>query len=227
MKVLTDIRFEPDVASLMGEAHVSAGSAEAAEFEALLDMACSVGRPKAAYRECFIDARGDDAVTIGGVAFTSRTLRMNLDNVGRVFAYVATCGAELDRVHRPTGDVLAEFWWDAIKAAFLGAAQGYLNEHLTGTYRLGRTISMNPGSGDVTVWPIEQQRQLFALLGDVQREIGVTLTDSCLMVPNKTVSGILFPGDHNFRACQLCHREDCPSRSAAFDADLWEATRHT
>ena len=62
-----------------------------------------------------------------------------------------------------------------------------------------------------------------ALLGDVEASIGVRLTDSCLMVPNKTVSGVRFPTEHDFRACQVCHREDCPSRSAPFDADLWAA----
>jgi len=46
------------------------------------------------------------------------------------------------------------------------------------------------------------------------------------MVPNKTVSGVRFPTEHDFRACQVCHRDDCPSRSAPFDAELWEAIQH-
>ena len=82
------------------------------------------------------------------------------------------------------------------------------------------------GSGDATVWPIEQQRQLFALLGDVKSAIGVRLTDSCLMVPNKTVSGIRFPTEKDFRACQVCHRKECPNRSAPFDKALWDSLQH-
>jgi hypothetical protein len=81
---------------------------------------------------------------------------------------------------------------------------------------------MSPGSGDVDVWPIEQQKQLFGIFGDTQALIGVRLTDSCLMVPNKSVSGIRFPTEITFRACRLCHRENCRGRSAPFDEALWK-----
>jgi len=226
METLTNIPFDLDGPALMAQASVPPDSSDAREFAKLLDAARAAGRPKAAYRECFIDARDDDTVTIDGVTFTSRALCMNLQDIQRVFPFVATCGAELDAVDRPKGDVLADFWWDTIKASLLGVAAGHLNEHLAGRYRLGRTIAMSPGSGDTSVWPIEQQKQLFALLGDVHAHIGVTLTDSCLMVPNKTISGIRFPTERDFRACQVCHRENCPSRSAPFDADLWAAIQH-
>jgi hypothetical protein len=75
---------------------------------------------------------------------------------------------------------------------------------------------MNPGSGDADVWPIQQQRELFSLLGDVQGELGVSLTESCLMVPNKTVSGLIFPTEIDFESCQVCKRKDCPNRRAPY-----------
>ena len=37
--------------------------------------------------------------------------------------------------------------------------------------------------------------------------IGVTLTDTFLMLPNKTVSGIFYPTEVDFVTCQLCHRD--------------------
>jgi len=226
MDVLADIPFELDGPALMKQASIPPDSADAWGFEHLLDLARAVGCPKAAYRECSIETRGDETVRVEGVTFTSRALRMNLDQAQRVFAFVATCGAEMDRADRPQGDVLADFWWDTIKAHLLAAATKHLDEHLTRRYRLGKTTTMSPGSGDATVWPIEQQWELFALLGDVEAGIGVRLTESCLMVPNKTVSGVRFPTEHDFRACQVCHRDDCPSRSAPFDAELWEAIQH-
>ena len=85
---------------------------------------------------------------------------------------------------------------------------------------------MRPGSGDASLWPIEQQKALFALLGNVEQAIGVRLTDSCLMVPNKTTSGILFPAEVDFRSCEVCHRETCPSRHAPFNQQLWEEIQH-
>ncbi len=108
----------------------------------------------------------------------------------------------------------------------LGAARRHLDEHLVTRFALGKTSTMSPGSADAAVWPIQQQRQLFGLFGDVEGLIGVRLTDSCLMVPNKTVSGVRFPTQIDFRSCQVCHREDCPSRSAPFDAERLASYEH-
>lgn len=47
-----------------------------------------------------------------------------------------------------------------------------------------------------------------------------------LMTPNKTVSGITFTTDGDFRTCQVCHRQDCPSRSAPFDEATWKMIQH-
>ena len=226
MEAITSIPFELDVPALLRRVHVEPGSDDAGPFEELVDLARRVGRPKAVYAESFVEARGEETVRIDGVTFTSRALRMNLDAIERVFPVVATCGHELDLARQPSGDPLKEFWWETIKSDLLMSARKYLDEHLTRKFLLGKTSTMSPGSGDATVWPIEQQRELFALLGDVKGRIGVELTASCLMVPNKTVSGIRFPTETDFRSCQVCRREVCPSRSAPFDRELWESIQH-
>ena len=142
-----------------------------------------------------------------------------------MFAYVTTCGREADEIETPQGDVLAEFWLDTIKADLLSASTRYLNKLLQRRYKLGKTAVMNPGAGDATVWPIEQQAELFSLLGDVEGLIGVRLTDSFLMLPNKSVSGIRFPTEIDFQSCQLCHRENCPGRRSPFNKELWNSTQ--
>ena len=226
MNTLTQIPFELDASAMMKRVRIEPGSEDERDFGALLATAREVGRPKAAWRECFIDSKGDATVTVEGVAFTSRALRKNLDKVERVFAFVITCGREMDSVTLPPENFLAEFWWDTIKAELLNAARAGLVEHLDRRYRLGKSSAMSPGSGDVETWPIEQQRDLFRLLGDVRGAIGVELTDSFLMVPNKTVSGLRFPAETDFRTCQVCRREVCPNRAAPFDKDLWESIQH-
>ncbi len=226
MEILSDIPFELDAASIAKTVHVALDSPDGQTVSDLIEKAREVARPKALYREAFIDMKGPGTVIIDGITFASRMLRANLDRVERVFPFVVTCGHELDAVGLPVGDFLVEFWWDAIKAALLGYGIRHLNAHLKQRFALDKTASMSPGSGDADVWPIEQQRQLFALLGDVKAQIGVELTESYLMKPNKTVSGVHFATDVDFRSCQVCRRESCPSRSAAFDADLWELHQH-
>lgn len=222
MDVLTEIPFALDAVTLMTQAHIEPESGDAKEFQALMDAARKVGRPKAAYTVAFVEHRDAETLTVGGISFISRTLSRNLEFSERVFAVVATCGREMDESRPAKGDMLKEFWWDLIKGHLLATANRHLDDHLHHKFRLGKTATMRPGSGDASVWPIEQQRGLFALLGDTEQAIGVRLTDSFLMVPNKTISGILFPTEADFRSCEVCHREDCPSRQAPFNRRLWE-----
>ena len=226
MEILTDIPFELNFAALAQPLRVERHTPDAEKLADLIAQAQTIGKPKAVYAEAYIEDRKDESVTIGAETFTSRVLCKNLDGIGRVFAFVTTCGTELDRIELPADDLLQQYWLDSIKAALLTSARIYLKEHLVKKYALGKTASMAPGSGDVTVWPIEQQKQLFALLGDIKGTIGVELTESCLMLPNKSLSGIRFATEIDFRSCQLCHRPKCPDRSAAFDQQLWQSIKH-
>jgi hypothetical protein len=226
MPILADMPFDLDAASLMSRAHVPPDSDDAQEFPRLVETARIAGRPKAGYREAFVDARHEDTVTIEGITFSSRMLRKNLEHAERVFAYVVTCGRELDRIGLGGDDLLKEFWWDLIKGELLIAGIQHLAAYLDRRHLLSRTSTMHPGSGDASVWPIQQQRELFALLGDIPEQIGVELTDTYLMIPNKTISGIRFPTETDFRSCQVCQRPVCPNRAAAFDEALWRSIQH-
>jgi hypothetical protein len=223
IEVIDSIDVEIDEDALMRRVRVQPDTSDAETFGGLLQAAREVARPKLLIAEAFVDAKGEDTVTIEGTTFTSRMLRKNLDTVGRVFPFVATCGHEMDEVSLSADEFLAEFWWDEIKATVLNCASASLRDRLKQRYLLETTSGMHPGSGDVDVWPIEQQEQLFGLFGDVQGLIGVELTPSFLMVPNKSLSGIRFPTEQDFRSCQVCRREKCPNRAAEFDEVLWKS----
>jgi hypothetical protein len=137
-----------------------------------------------------------------------------------VFAYVATAGMELEQWANAKSDMLEQFWADAIMMQGVRVAMTALGEHLQERYRPGQLARMNPGS--LKDWPLRQQGPLFTIVGDVEQTIGVRLTDSFLMVPRKSVSGIQFPTDVSYENCQLCDREPCPGRRAPYDADLFD-----
>jgi hypothetical protein len=132
----------------------------------------------------------------------------------------------MDEIFPSGGSMLANFWWDMIKTDLLVAAERHVRDHLQQSFRLGKTAIMRPGAGDATIWPIQQQQPLCSLLGNVEEEIGVKLTDSYLMIPHKTTSGFLFPTEKDFRSCEVCHRVNCPSRYADFNKELWEELQH-
>ena len=209
-----------DAPALASRLHVRAGSDAARELEMLIREAEGVARPKAIYRVAAITGRDETGVEIEGVRMSSRVLTVNLENAYRVFAYVATCGQELDAWASTMDDLLRQFWGEAIKEVVLRSATRYLNTHLNDRFQLGKTSTMNPGS--LLDWPLREQRPLFSLLGDPESSIGVSLASSYLMLPNKSVSGIRFPVETTFESCQLCNMQDCPGRRAPFEKDLYD-----
>lgn len=218
--VLDAIPFEIDRVRLRRALHVEDTPALYDEVEALAREAETAARPKAVYKLAVVEHRTDESVAIDGVAFTSRVLRVNLEGLHRVFPYVATCGMELEEWSQGLDDVMKRFWADTIKETALREALKAVGEHLTGAYRTGRRSAMSPGS--LPNWPIEQQMPLFELFRGEAATIGVQLTESCLMFPVKSVSGLWFEREKDFVNCQLCPRENCPGRRAAYDPDLFE-----
>jgi hypothetical protein len=223
MILLSDIPFVIDRDQLRERLRIKAGTAPAQEFEKLVDKVEKVGRPKALCKESFIDKRGVDSVVFDGITFTSPFLRKSLDSIERVFPYVATCGKEADGLEVARDDLQAKLWLYSLKLNLLTAAHRYLQEYLQKRYAISKVSSMNPGSGDAPVWPIEQQHDLFSIFPDVEDLIGVRLTDSLVMVPEMSVSGIWFATTIDFESCQVCHRENCPGRRAPFNKELWES----
>lgn len=220
MEILDDVPVELDIDTLLARLRIDRESKIAKDILDLIETVVPVVRPKAIYEVSFIQSRDYDTVDIGGVIFKSRVLRANLDKVERVFPYIATCGREVDEIATPSGDLLTQFWMDSIKEMALDAIRKYLVNHLKERYALEEFSKMSPGEGSQELWPIEQQRQLFSIFDDVGDSIGVTLTDSLMMVPIKSVSGIYFPTEISFESCQLCPREVCSRRRIPYDKNL-------
>jgi hypothetical protein len=220
--ILDHIAFDPDMAALMGRLHIEPGSAAAVELAGLVEQLRPIARPRVLYGLAYVTEKRDEEVTIEDVIFESRVLRVNLDARYHVFPYVATCGPEFDAWFKAQGqdDLLLTYWLDIIKETALRQAIRVFMDDLNARYAPGETSAMNPGS--LANWPLTQQQPLFRLLGDPETDIGVRLTPSCLMEPNKSVSGIRFSTEESFASCQLCPREVCPGRRAPYDAALYE-----
>jgi hypothetical protein len=188
------------------------------EVQTLIEVAKPLIAPKAAYRVSYIDQKLEHAVDIDGVRFTSRVLRKNFEEVERVFPYVITIGDKLKEKGSESDDLIKEYYFDVIGNIALSAARKFLEKQLQSRYGLDGMSFMSPGS--LTDWPIEEQKPLFSLFGEEETPIGVKLTKNLLMLPAKSISGIYFPTEVSFFSCQLCPRNDCPARKAAYDNKL-------
>jgi hypothetical protein len=157
----------------------------------------------------------DDALVVGRVYPRAEGLAL----------FVATLGQAVSaRIrHLFDEDALAEgYMLDAVASA--GA--DLLADRLAERYRetlAGRGMvepRVLPYSPGYCGWPTRGQRPLFDALRP--GEIGVTLNDSCLMSPLKSVSGVLLagPGEaHRFRPdfpfCDDCRTHECGPRMAS------------
>lgn len=107
----------------------------------------------------------------------------------------------------------------AVSAAMIEAWCDRVNAELQGqALECGKRCRprFSPGYGD---FPLECQPGLFRLLG-VQRNIGVTLTDSLLMLPTKSVTAVIGLCDGETpcpTGCAACDRADCAFRDTRKD----------
>ncbi|HWR42675.1 vitamin B12 dependent-methionine synthase activation domain-containing protein [Sporomusa sp.] len=212
--VLNNFPCEIDFDVLLNKLHIKKESSYSAELEMMATEAQLLARPKIVYKDATIEVKGDNFVVIDGIKLTSRVLRGNMEEALKAFPFVVTCGTELEAWSKQYEDYFANFCADTIKEMVLRSAIQTFEAHLDKEFELAHAANMNPGS--LADWPITEQIHIFNLLGNVEELIGVQLTDSYLMLPIKSVSGIRFPKEGTFENCQLCPRENCPSRKAPY-----------
>ena len=133
-----------------------------------------------------------------------------------VALFICTAGAaftDLSQAYQQNGDFLEAFVVESIGSATVENAmdkvQQRLEEEMAGQ---GKKIT-NRYSPGYCEWPLSGQRELFAYIGD--HPTGITLNESCLMQPIKSVSGIIGIGDAVKKrpyGCQICNSATCVYR---------------
>ncbi|MFO7737612.1 MAG: hypothetical protein R6V46_04000 [Desulfatiglandaceae bacterium] len=212
-EILQDIPVDLDAENIKKKLRME-GRSEWPSVQRLAEAAQSLIKARAVYKVCYIESKFEEGVVIEGRRLKSRVLRRNLEDVERVFPYVVTLGNEIeDRINECT-DVLEQYYFDTIANVYLTAARRYLKNQLKSKFALDGMSLMSPGS--LKDWGLEEQGPLFSILEDVDGAIGVRLTDTFLMLPRKSLSGIYFPTEVPFYSCQLCSRKNCPSRKAKY-----------
>ena len=159
------------------------GEALEARIKAMLEAAEAVFRPARIWR------RFDDLSVVG--AEGSASLSKHLSGCHAVYLVCTTIGARFDALQRRTAATSPSdaFVLQAIGAAAIEAWTDETELEIHRELQDGETLvaRYSPGYGDYT---LEAQRTLLSLL-DAPRKVGVSLTDSLLMVPSKSVSAII------------------------------------
>ncbi len=224
VRTITDIKLKFNTVAMKTKLRITEPEDEDV-FNEMIKTAADIAVPKIVFGEAYITDRHEDGVSIDGNHFESKLMKNNLAEVHRVFPFTATCGRELYDWAKQIDDIFIQYWADHIMEVVLRNAIAVLYDTIKNQYGVSKLSSMNPGS--LEGWPIEHQKLLFNLLKNKQEDIGVELTESYLMVPQKSVSGILFKSKSGYTNCKLCEMVNCPSRRAPFEPGLREKLTET
>ena len=208
--IWNDFEITLDKELICKKCHFSTDSKQAEILSALLVEAQEIAKPKIALRVLKAELATEGQVVLDGVTINSPLLYKHLTASDICFPYVATCGVELAAWGKTKSGV-REFLASEIMIQALRLARVEAEKRICTAYNFTTMSAMNPGSLPLE-WPIQGQRELFQIMGELPSKIDVTLLESFLMTPAKSVSGIQFPTEKKFHNCDLCPKYDCPDR---------------
>ena len=166
--------------------------------DAVLELVESVTKeamPLLRYRVCWRDAdllHTEESVSFATLCTKSRDLCRNLQNCTRVLLFAATVGLELDRLIARYSKASPS---RAVALQALGAERveslcdAFLTDMKSFYQKEGLLMRprFSPGYGDL---PLCMQRDIFRLL-DCPGKIGLSLNESLLMSPTKSVTAVV------------------------------------
>jgi hypothetical protein len=197
-----------------------AGGDEPEYLPAMIDEALEAAQPLLDVRCGFRIFAGAD-VSLSWFDVTCRSTKLN---TGRIIAsrlrrstslacFAATIGSTLETESQrimAEGDMMGGFIFDTIGSAYAEAAAEWIEENIAGVADINGEHITNRYSPGYCDWPVSEQHLLFSLLP--AGFCGIALTESALMLPIKSVSGIIGIGTevtHEQYQCSVCDMHDC------------------
>ena len=160
---------------------------------------------------------------INGGYILRTTDEVHLDAGAQINAYLKgaeylalfTCTAgtiftDLTSRYNQAGDYLEAYIADAIGSITVENAMDNIQAQLEAEMEAEGLNITNRYSPGYCNWPVSGQRELFEAMGKIP--VRVSLTESCLMLPIKSVSGVIGIGrkvKKQAYACRICKNKNC------------------
>lgn len=162
--------------------------------------------------------REDESVGVGGIIFAVRPIvYRQLKDADEVALFICTAGpaiGEMSRKSMREGDLLRGYIYDVIGSEVVENAADRMQEELKAEAAARGKMITNRFSPGYCGWDVAEQHKLFTFFRE--NFCGITLTESALMNPVKSVSGIIGIGrDVKYAAyqCHACNDKNCIYRN--------------
>ncbi|HMT66207.1 MAG TPA: vitamin B12 dependent-methionine synthase activation domain-containing protein, partial [Bacteroidales bacterium] len=147
-------------------------------------------------------------VEVEGVVFHVKPIVFSqIKNAESVALFICTAGSEVDELSRKSmkeGDLLRGYVYDVIGSEVAEGAADRMQESMkTAVASSGMSIT-NRFSPGYCGWDVAEQHKLFTFFRE--NYCGITLTDSALMNPVKSVSGMIGIGSRVKYSPYRCHQ---------------------
>lgn len=153
-----------------------------------------------------------------------RQLGGYIKEASEIALFLCTAGEEFTRMTNTLndqGDYMEAYILDAIGSLTVEKAMDKIQYELKTEaegYQLRTSNRYSPGYCN---WPLTDQPALFHLIGAHPTKI--TINDSCLMTPRKSVSGIIGMGQnlkHHKYGCEICSNATCIYRKIIHSSQI-------
>lgn len=178
-----------------------------------------VSIPKSAYR-IFDMEKTDETLRLGFADVRSKDLAKNLKGCQKIIVFAATIGPRVDRLIQRNSrmNALKGVVMQSVGAMLIESYCDQINNELK--YELAREgyilhPRFSPGYGDLS---LEHQRDIFKVI-DCSRQLGLTLMDSLIMAPSKSVTAIIGMEYRPELAKDMCKAEKVKAENAGNKCD--------
>jgi hypothetical protein len=161
-----------------------------------------------------IDFSEKNKIGFGDQIFTTEKIVYGmLKNSELISVFACTAGPQIEyqsKVLRESGDAFGEYIINALGSLIVEHGMDIIHEHLQNQAQKENLKITNRYSPGYCNWDVSEQQKLFTLLPE--EFCGITLTQSSLMQPIKSVSGFIGIGKNvkfNSYTCDFCSSTDC------------------
>jgi len=222
------LKYNPIISSIdIEETRRYAGLSSAHNFsEQLLKDACNEAQvfihPQAIWSYYPYDAANSMILAPTPLSLSGNSIKKHLSSAHQVIVLAVTIGEALETEiskHFSTGGYTAALLLDAAGTAAVEAAAdkaaSIISQHAQ-TQGLRAIWRFSPGYGD---WNITVQPQIHMLAQGA--EIGIEVTDSCMLTPRKSITALIGLEPHGqtknkpcceTKTCQHCNQTNCLAR---------------
>ncbi|HYR41037.1 MAG TPA: vitamin B12 dependent-methionine synthase activation domain-containing protein [Methylomirabilota bacterium] len=189
-------------------------------FDEALALGESLMEPRFVYRAAQATGQGLDLIQAGGE-------ELHIPEIGRLWGALEAVGAGICTIGAAIEDRVRSLWderelplammLDSVGSAAVESLAEYVNDLLCQAALPSSLKVTNRISPGYAGWDTAEQVALFHLCPG--EPIGVTLNDSCVMTPGKSISILVGIGpearvDHYFTQCRRCWMRECAYRRA-------------